>query len=617
MKIFKGATLFFVVLIVFPCTITQTLASTSTDFVFDLSNGSAFIYDASNVTFRNQSAELIPDGVEYDMGKLWDDIGIGASWRVTTDPNGFVYVKGGLGTTPKRLNVTKLDSSLSQVWAYIDDPGDNYVYHDYGRIYFDPVTTNIYTGGGIKDMDTGQWYWYVLALDSDGNKLWDDMEIMPLIVGGKDYNFDTPSYIEYGANAFGTDSQGNLYASGISGNIVSSLSYNSHLRAIKYDSEGNKIWDNSAEQEWTFGTEPDDTNVPKRQISSGGAWDAKVDSDGNVYTTGPGVLLPWPARGEDYVTTKIGSDGSLLWARAWSGAGQRMDRSETVSVDDLGNVYVGGFASITTGKPITLMYDKDGNTGWARNAYNTDSTLESAANGYVLGSDLCYTGDIFIGFGYSAAGGLFVWYDNEGNRKFVLQDFWYPSTTTAGGWNISGREGYLYLTSAEDGGNPATEGIFRYKYTFPQQSQASLTLSDHTQAFAFKHLTSFSEQSSGGGTAKYQISNNGTDWYYFDGNQWSGATDDSAYSNTASVVNDNIADFPNQIGIGNFYFRVYMDSSNFVSLGGITVGYDNNSDSTTSDQPQISILPETGKNGSMTLLQIIINFIIKPVRELF
>jgi len=89
-------------------------------------------------------------------------------WRISTDRSGHIYTKGHLGTTPKKLYVAKLSLSLTKVWEYVDAPGAQYTYYDYGRLYLD-ANGNILTGGALQDVNTGQWYWYALQLNRLGS----------------------------------------------------------------------------------------------------------------------------------------------------------------------------------------------------------------------------------------------------------------------------------------------------------------------------------------------------------------------------------------------------------------------------------------------------------------
>ncbi|MEW5994636.1 MAG: LamG domain-containing protein [Candidatus Zixiibacteriota bacterium] len=74
-------------------------------------------------------------------------------------------------------------------------------------------------------------------------------------------------------------------------------------------------------------------------------------------------------------------------------------------------------------------------------------------------------------------------------------------------------------------------------------------------------LSSFAETLGAGnaGSVKYQISNDGTNWYYWNGVNWAAA---SGYSqtNTAAEVNANCGQFDNDVGTGSFYFKAFLHS---------------------------------------------------------
>lgn len=57
---------------------------------------------------------------------------------------------------------------------------------------------------------------------------------------------------------------------------------------------------------------------------------------------------------------------------------------------------------------------------------------------------------------------------------------------------------------------------------------------------------------------KYQISSNGYQWYYYDGEDWTLVTEGYAQSNTAAEVNTNLADFVSVYTSGEFCYRAYL-----------------------------------------------------------
>ena len=103
------------------------------------------------------------------------------------------------------------------------------------------------------------------------------------------------------------------------------------------------------------------------------------------------------------------------------------------------------------------------------------------------------------------------------------------------------------------------------------------TVVNVSPALGFTGLSSFSETLGAGnqGSVKYQISNNGTNWYYWNGSIWVAATDSYDHSNTATEVNTNCAQFDDDVGGGNFYFKAFLhsDGTQQVELDEVTLGY--------------------------------------------
>src|SRR4051794_15924713 len=62
------------------------------------------------------------------------------------------------------------------------------------------------------------------------------------------------------------------------------------------------------------------------------------------------------------------------------------------------------------------------------------------------------------------------------------------------------------------------------------------------------------------GVVKYQLSNDGQRWYWFDGTKWSGATPHLERSNTASEVDSHIRNFTLDVGGGSLYFKALLAS---------------------------------------------------------
>lgn len=91
-------------------------------------------------------------------------------------------------------------------------------------------------------------------------------------------------------------------------------------------------------------------------------------------------------------------------------------------------------------------------------------------------------------------------------------------------------------------------------------------------------LNSFFEIAGGGsaGAVRYQISANGTRWYYHNGTNWETAEGYSE-TNSAMEVNLNLWTFHSQIGTGTFYFKAFFHSDTIrqVELNRVYLGYTN------------------------------------------
>jgi len=92
----------------------------------------------------------------------------------------------------------------------------------------------------------------------------------------------------------------------------------------------------------------------------------------------------------------------------------------------------------------------------------------------------------------------------------------------------------------------------------------------YEELIGFSHVLGTGNQ----GTVVYQISNNGLDWYWWDGSVWSAASS-SAEANAVSVVNDHVSRFVEQAGTGTFHFRAFLlsDGSQRTNLDAVELQY--------------------------------------------
>jgi hypothetical protein len=107
-------------------------------------------------------------------------------------------------------------------------------------------------------------------------------------------------------------------------------------------------------------------------------------------------------------------------------------------------------------------------------------------------------------------------------------------------------------------------------------SQGNPTVQLVVSAKPYTSLATFSEvvESDHVGDVKYQLSPNGSDWYYFTGGAWTATSGGFSESNFASTINANAASFTSVTGTGSLYFRAYLNKnpgSGFIRLRGVTV----------------------------------------------
>ncbi len=78
----------------------------------------------------------------------------------------------------------------------------------------------------------------------------------------------------------------------------------------------------------------------------------------------------------------------------------------------------------------------------------------------------------------------------------------------------------------------------------------------------YQKLNSIEFIESGSCNIKYQLSNDGTSYYFWDGNNWINASS-SSNSNKKSDVSNNVISFSEKFGAGNLYLKAFVKSTNF------------------------------------------------------
>lgn len=174
------------------------------------------------------------------------------------------------------------------------------------------------------------------------------------------------------------DPSGNIYTAG----TTYSAGTGENIIVAKYNSAGTLLW-----QQQHNGTSNSD-DQPAYLV---------VDASGNVYVCGYTVNI---GTGSDCFTAKYSPSGSLIWSAVYNNAStNNNDKANSLTVDNLGNIYVTGqdYAFTTGPDAVTLKYNSSGALQWFRRcATNSEDMGYSVAFNSTDGA-VYVTG--FYGFG--------------------------------------------------------------------------------------------------------------------------------------------------------------------------------------------------------------------------
>lgn len=110
------------------------------------------------------------------------------------------------------------------------------------------------------------------------------------------------------------------------------------------------------------------------------------DNSGNCYITGYSLEN---STGNDIVTIKYNSEGTMVWAKGYDGSAHADDAGYGICVDQYGNVYVVGQAYNDSRNLdlILIKYDANGNEMWANSYGATNGNYEDKGFGITVDED--------------------------------------------------------------------------------------------------------------------------------------------------------------------------------------------------------------------------------------
>jgi hypothetical protein len=326
------------------------------------------------------------------------------------DKLGATYVAGAHknNATTHDGYISKLSAQGQTIWTYNytgTGNGDDVVL----SVKFDNHK-NIYLTGTTYKSATNNYDLFLIKLDKDGNLLWSET-----------YN-GTASSMDSGGD-IALDTLGNIFVVGASMNSGTLVDF----VVLKYDSIGNQVWENqydyanfndaankviligdsiyisgvsqSAPNNWDFTTitvSAIDGNIGNA-VRSGGSGNGidklnaiTYDNNGHIYLTGAVLNAN---NNYDARTIKLNPNLSIVWSRDYNGIDSLDDESNDVKVDNLGNVYITGYATKTgESKNILIVkYNSQGDTVFTK-------VINGLGNGHDIANAVCLglDGSIFI-----------------------------------------------------------------------------------------------------------------------------------------------------------------------------------------------------------------------------
>jgi uncharacterized delta-60 repeat protein len=291
----------------------------------------------------------------YNLPGNWHD----EAHALTLDSSGNVYVTGASGGPVLFTDYATIKYYPNGDTAWVrryNGPGHNY--DDANAIAVDNIG-NVYVTG--SSMGSGSDYDYAtIKYYSNGDTAWIQ-------------RYNGPGNVLDYANALVIDDSGNVYVTGESHGVSSHNDY----ATIKYYPNGDTAW-------------------IRRYDGPGNGYDVAedmaIDDSGNVYVTGTsgGAEIY-----TDYATIKYHANGDTAWIRRYNGPLNYWDDAKAIVVDNLGYVYVTGASTGTDSSfdYATIKYDSNGDTIWVKrysgpeynDAVASSLTIDNLGNVYVTG----------------------------------------------------------------------------------------------------------------------------------------------------------------------------------------------------------------------------------------
>jgi hypothetical protein len=260
--------------------------------------------DYSAIKYSRLSGEIIWDE-GYDSTRNGNDV----ATAIAVDSSGNVYVTGKSqesspkDTTTQDYLTIKYNSSGEFQWDARDD-GLGFGEDEPTAIVIHEVSANevyIYVTGCATGQNAVEKDYYTVAYDANGNDLWQ---------GGRTYN--GPGNGDDIASSIDVDSNGNVY---VTGKSLGSNGYD--FATIKYDSNGNQLWDRR------YDCLTGDDEAVSLAVDGSDVYVA-----GFITTEENGI-----AADKDFLLIKYDTSGDIIWIAQYDGPSGLDDVATAMAVN--------------------------------------------------------------------------------------------------------------------------------------------------------------------------------------------------------------------------------------------------------------------------------------------
>ncbi|HEY0978736.1 MAG TPA: T9SS type A sorting domain-containing protein, partial [Flavobacteriales bacterium] len=340
-------------------------------------------FNTTRIVVKHDAEGNIAWDRRYDTATEGPAAGIAAAAGTDGSVRVYLVPENDFSGEPLILRLKKLDADGNELWEAQKALQQPVVY----SVVTDAQGNTFLCGSAVPEGADNDAF-VVVKFDADGNEAWTTFHA---VEGATSHS---------GGAAVATNDGGVLLpgSAGIGGWFDSDLDFT----VVRFNGDGTVAWSTPVEV----------------ANGSGGAVEALIDAEGNIYATG--AVQDQTTTEYDFLTAKLSSEGAVLWS-ARHGDTAHDERTYTLKQLSNCDIVVVGYQLAMDEElhNVLIRYAQDGTPQWTAftpdGYFYRDLEVDGADNSYILdqvyGSTFPYR--LFYGLVYSAA--VVVKVDAEGN----------------------------------------------------------------------------------------------------------------------------------------------------------------------------------------------------------